>query len=66
MLVPRKIERPRLQDLNSNTFEFNSNGFELRLGKRKVHKCSDFLVELRKMMKEYMARFEEQLEAEKA
>ena len=42
MLVPRKIERPRLKDLNSNSFEFNSNGFELGLGKRKVQKCSDF------------------------
>ena len=25
MLVPRKIERPRLKDLNSNSFDLNSN-----------------------------------------
>ena len=42
MLVPRKIERPRLKDLNSNTFEFNSNGFELGLDKRKVQNVRIF------------------------
>ena len=31
-----------MKDLNSNSFEFNSNGFELGLDKRKVQKCSDF------------------------
>ena len=33
---------PRLKDVNSNSFEFNSNGFELGLGKKKVQKCSFF------------------------
>ena len=41
-LDPTKMERARLQGLNSNSFAFNSNGFELGLGKRKVQKCSDF------------------------
>ena len=36
---PRKLETARLKDINSNSFEFDSNGFELGLGKRKVHKC---------------------------
>ena len=41
-LGPRKMEWARLQGLNSNSFVFNSNGFELGLGKRKVKKYSDF------------------------
>ena len=31
MLGPRKLEVARPKDMNSNSFEFNSNGFELGL-----------------------------------
>ena len=31
-----------MQDLNSNSFEFNSNGFELGLDKRKVQNVRIF------------------------
>ena len=31
-----------MQDLNSNSFEFNSNGFELGLGKRRVQNVQIF------------------------
>ena len=47
----------RLQELNSNSFEYNSNGFELGLGSV-WPKMFGFLVELRNMMKEYMAMLE--------
>ena len=33
MLGPRKLEVARSEDMNSNSFEFNSNGFELGLDK---------------------------------
>ena len=42
MLGPIKLEKARSNDKNSNSFEFNSIGFELGLDKRKVQKCSDF------------------------
>ena len=42
MLVPGKIEAACLEDLNSNSFEFNSNGFELGLDKRKVQNVRIF------------------------
>ena len=41
-LVPRKMEWARLQDKNSNSFEFNSNGFELGLGFRSVQNVEVF------------------------
>ena len=47
-----------MKDVNSNSFEFNSNGFELGLDKRKVQKMLRISVGLRKMTKEYMARLE--------
>ena len=50
MHVYRKIEVARLQELNSNSFEYNSNGFELGLGSVRP-KMFGFLVELRNMMK---------------
>ena len=42
-----------MQDLNSNSFEFNSNGFALGLDKRKVQKCSDFWWSSGKWQKNY-------------
>ena len=49
-----------MQDLNSNSFEFNSNGFELGLDKRKVQKCSDFWWSSGKTRKNIWARFGDQ------
>ena len=48
MHVHRKIEVARLQELNSNSFEYNSNGFELGLG-LVWPKMFKFLVELGKV-----------------
>ena len=45
-----------MKDLNSNSFEFNSNGFELGLGFLGVSKMLRILVELQKMMKEIMGK----------
>ena len=39
---PRKNRRGMIERCNSNSFEFNSNGFELGLGFRSVQKCSIF------------------------
>ena len=47
----------RLQELNSNSFEYNSNGFELGLG-LVWPKMFGFLVELGKRTKELSAKFE--------
>ena len=49
----RKIEVARLQELNSNSFEYNSNGFEFGLG-LVWPKMLRILVELGKMVKEFM------------
>ena len=53
-LIQENRKEARMQDLNSNSFEFNWNGFELGLDKRKVQKMFEFLGELRKMMKELL------------
>ena len=42
MLVPRKIERPRLKDLNSNSFDLNFNDLNGSEGLGRSKKCSDF------------------------
>ena len=44
MLGPRKLERSRSNNKNSNSFEFDSNGFELGRG-LEVTKMLRFLVE---------------------
>ena len=49
-----------MKDVNSNSFEFNSNGFELGLDKKEGPKMFGFLMELRKMAKELLARLESQ------
>ena len=41
-LDPRKIEVGMIASLNSNSFDYKSNGFELGHGKRKVQKCWEF------------------------
>ena len=47
----------RLQELNSSSFEYNSNGFELGLGSV-WPKMFGFLVELGKRTKELSTKFE--------
>ena len=47
----------RLQELNSNSFEYNSNGFELGLG-LVWPKMFRFMVELGKRTKELSTNFE--------
>ena len=61
-----KNRKSQIEQKILNSFEFNSNGFELGLGKRKVQKCSYFWRSPGKREKKYWARFGDQLEAEKA
>lgn len=56
-MTTEKIEVARLQELNSNSFEYNLNGFELGLG-LVWPKMFGFLVELGKRTKELSTKFE--------
>ncbi|EMS53645.1 hypothetical protein TRIUR3_27634 [Triticum urartu] len=48
----------KIAGIKFKQFEFNSNGFELGLGKRKVQKMLRLLMELRKVKKGYMTKLE--------
>ena len=59
VLVSGNKKRPCLRDLNSNPFEFDSNGLN-KFKVMKSPKVFGFLVEPRKMMKEIMGKVGDQ------